>query len=58
MHIMYVRGVYVTDPTRNIIFGGKWPALSGRVFLICFLKVFGSLSFGSTVAMFFVILAV
>ena len=31
MHIMCVRGVYVTDPAHNIIFGGKCPALFGRV---------------------------
>ena len=44
MHIMCVRGVYVTDPAHNIIFGGNCPALSGhfseRVFsmFFCFRK--------------------
>ena len=40
MHIMCVRGVYVTDPAHNIIVGGKWPAIFGRIFLTCFFIVF------------------
>ena len=40
MHIMCVRGVYVTDPAHNIIFGGKCPALFDRFFWTSFFVLF------------------
>ena len=47
MHIMCVRGVYVTDPAHNIIFGGKSPALFGSV-LRGVSSLFFAFLFGST----------
>ena len=35
MHIMCVRGVYVTDPAHNIIFGGNCPYVQVYALRIC-----------------------
>ena len=54
MHMMCVRGVYVTNPAHNIIFGGKWPAFLGRFFRFVFSWFLCLFPFGLTFSLFFV----
>ena len=52
MHIMCVRGVYVTDPANNIIFGGKCPALVRPFLRLVFSRFLGRFPIGSTFSLF------
>ena len=52
MHIMCVRGVYVTDPAHNIVFGGNCPALRGHFSDRRFPMFFFCPSFGAVAIMF------